>query len=84
MKLEDIKVGQTVVDKFGNEYVVENVNHGWMPVYLRCTKFVKRVGLNPRFDGAFLIQQTTIFSFLIKILKSIFPISFILTKLIII
>ena len=40
--------------------------------------------LNPRFDGAFLIQQTTIFSFLIKILKSIFPISFILTKLIII
>ena len=25
MKLEDIEVGQTVVDKFGNEYVVEIV-----------------------------------------------------------
>ena len=44
MKVEDIKVGQTVVDKFGNEYVVEIVNYDdWMPVYLRLTKFVKRV-----------------------------------------
>ena len=43
MKLEDIEVGQTVVDKFGNEYVVEIVSYGWMPVYLRCTKIVEWV-----------------------------------------
>ena len=44
MKLEDIEVGQTVVDEFGNEYVVEIVNYDdWMPVYLICTKFVKCV-----------------------------------------
>ncbi len=44
MKLEDIEVGQTVVDKFGNEYVVEIVdNDDSMPVYLRCTKFVECV-----------------------------------------
>ena len=61
MKLEDIEVGQTVVDKFGNEYVVEIVSNDWMPVYngyvveivrydwrpvyLRCTKFVKYVAV---------------------------------------
>ena len=44
MKLENIKVGQTVVDKFGNEYVVEIVDCDvWMPVYLRCTKIVEWV-----------------------------------------
>ena len=43
MKLEDIKVGQTVVDKFGNEYVVEIVSYYLMSVYLKCTKIVKRV-----------------------------------------
>ena len=43
MKLEDIEVGQTVVDKFGNEYVVEIVDYDSMPVSLRCTKFVKWV-----------------------------------------
>ena len=42
MKLEDIEVGQTVVDKFGNEYVVEIVGSDSMPVHLRLTKFVKR------------------------------------------
>lgn len=42
MTLEEIKVGQTVVDNFGNEYVVEIVNYDdWMPVWLRCTKFVE-------------------------------------------
>ena len=42
MKLEDIEVGQTVVDEFGNEYVVEIVNNDdFMPVYLICTKFVE-------------------------------------------
>ena len=44
MKLKDIEVGQTVVDEFGNEYVVvEIVKSDSMPVYLRLTKFVKRV-----------------------------------------
>ena len=43
MKLEDIEVGQTVVDKFGNEYVVELVDNSLMPVLLRRTKIVKRV-----------------------------------------
>ena len=44
MKLEAIKVGQQVVDKFGNEYVVEIVNYDdWMPVWLRCTKVVEWV-----------------------------------------
>ena len=43
MKLADIEVGQTVVDKVGNEYVVEIVSNDWMPVYLRLTKFVNRV-----------------------------------------
>ena len=43
MKVEDIKVGQTVVDKLGNEYVVEIVDYDddLMPVWLRCTKFVE-------------------------------------------
>ena len=43
MKLEDIEVGQTVVDKFGNEYVVGYVDYDddFMPVWLRCTKFVE-------------------------------------------
>ena len=43
MKLADIEVGQTVVDEFGNEFVVETVSNGWMPVYLKCTKIVKCV-----------------------------------------
>ena len=43
MKLEDIEVGQTVVDKFGNEYVVEIESYDLMPDYLRYTKFVKCV-----------------------------------------
>ena len=44
MKVEDIRGGQTVVDKFGNEYVVEIVDSDdSMPVWLRCTKFVEWV-----------------------------------------
>ena len=42
MNLADIKAGQTVVDNFGNEYVVEVVDRdNSMPVHLRCTKFVE-------------------------------------------
>ena len=44
MKVKDIRVGQTVVDKFGNEYVVEIIDNSFLvPVYLRPTKIVKRV-----------------------------------------
>lgn len=44
MKVEYIEAGQTVVDNFGNEYVVEIVDYDdSMPVSLRCTKFVKWV-----------------------------------------
>lgn len=50
MKLEDIEVGQTVVDKFGNEYkVVDKLGNEYIitafdkpnyhPVKLKCTKF---------------------------------------------
>ena len=43
MKLADIEVGQTVVDKLGNEYVVEFVDNSSELVYLRPTKIVKLV-----------------------------------------
>ena len=40
MKLEDARIGMTVVDKFGNEYVVIGLDDSEMPVKLKCTKFV--------------------------------------------
>lgn len=49
MKLKEIKVGQIVIDKLGNEYVVEkvinNIDGVMMPVLLKCTKFVKCIGV---------------------------------------
>ena len=47
MKLKEIEIGQIVVDKFGNEYVVEQVQRhaDLMPVLLKCTKFVKSIGI---------------------------------------
>lgn len=45
MKLKDIEVDMTVVDKFGNEYIVEQINGGLMPILLKCTKFVKCIGV---------------------------------------
>lgn len=45
MKLKDIEVGMAVVDKFNNEYVIEIVGSGLMPILLRCTKFVKCIGV---------------------------------------
>lgn len=53
MKLKDIEVGMTVVDKFGNEYIVEQINGCFMPILLKCTKFVKCIGVqenNVMFD----------------------------------
>lgn len=44
MKLKDIEVGQIVVDKYGNEYVVEMAdNHPTRPVLLKCIKFLNIV-----------------------------------------
>lgn len=44
MKLKDIKVGQVVVDKHGNEYEVKEITkNDRMPVYLQCIKFVQRI-----------------------------------------
>lgn len=44
MKLEDVKIGQIVVDKYGNEYVVEIAdNHPLRPVLLKCIKFLNIV-----------------------------------------
>ena len=40
MKLEDARIGMTVVDKFGNEYVVIGLDDSEMSVKLKCTKFV--------------------------------------------
>lgn len=45
MKLENVKVGMLLKDKFGNEYeVIEvNKNDDFQPVRVKCVKFVKRV-----------------------------------------
>lgn len=45
MKLKEIEVGMTVIDKFDNEYIIEIVGSGLMPILLRCTKFVKCIGV---------------------------------------
>lgn len=44
MKLKDVKVGQIVVDKYGNEYIIKEITKDdRMPVYLECVKFVKKI-----------------------------------------
>lgn len=44
MKLEEFKLGQIVVDRFGNEYEVrEIITKDKMPILLKCIKFVKEV-----------------------------------------
>ena len=45
MKLKNAQGGQTVVDKLGNEYVVEIVDSGLLPLKLKCTKFVECIGV---------------------------------------
>ena len=42
MKLEDVKIGQIVVDKFGNEYEITYVdyNNKVTPVEMVCIKFI--------------------------------------------
>lgn len=45
MKLEDIKIGQFLKDKFGNRYKVVEVNEDddFAPVELKCVKFANSV-----------------------------------------
>ena len=46
MKLKDIKVGQVVVDKFGNEYIVNTITENkLMPIGLKCIKFIKNISV---------------------------------------
>lgn len=44
MKLEDVKIGQIVVDKFGNEYEITYVdyNNKVTPVEMVCIKFIEK------------------------------------------
>lgn len=57
-KAKDLKVGQIVVDKHGNEYEVYEVGRGIMPIALRCIKFVKRVNVQDDDVGFKHIDQT--------------------------
>lgn len=41
MKLEDARIGMTVIDKFDNEYVIIALDQSRMPVRLICTKLNK-------------------------------------------
>lgn len=46
MKLEDARIGMTVVDKFGNEYDIIALDESRLPAKLRCVKInnICRVG----------------------------------------
>ena len=46
MKLKEIKIGQVVIDRHGNEYTVDEVDKdesrdNIMPIRITCTKFLK-------------------------------------------
>lgn len=57
MKLKEIEVGMTVVDKYNNEYVVDEIDgfDAVMPVKLKCVKFAKSIQVQEvndvEFDG---------------------------------
>ena len=56
MKPEELSVGQAVVDNYGNEYVVEEIDDSKskfnvMPVRVKCTKFLKRVPVQRGIGG---------------------------------
>lgn len=53
MKLEDVKVGQILKDKFGNKYEVvqiDDADKDFMPVELKCVEFVKEVCFGRNID----------------------------------
>lgn len=48
MKPEGLSIGQALVDNYGNEYVVEEIDDSKsrfnvMPVRVKCTKFLRSV-----------------------------------------
>lgn len=44
MRLEDIKIGMKVVDKYSNEYEVNAlIEDKQMPAKLKCTKFTREI-----------------------------------------
>lgn len=50
MKLKNVKVGQILIDKFGNEYRVLFVANDYdMPVELECVKFSQCVNVDGNF-----------------------------------
>lgn len=54
MKPEELSVGQALVDKYGNEYVVEEIDDSKsrfnvMPVRVKCTKFLRSVPIQNGF-----------------------------------
>lgn len=57
MKLKDIEIGMQVIDKFGNEYIVKEIDNDdiSMPVNLECIKFIEPIFVQKiddiKFDG---------------------------------
>ena len=56
MKPEELSVGQALVDKYGNEYIVEEIDDSKsifnvMPVRVKCTKFLKKVPVQRGIGG---------------------------------
>ena len=56
MKPEELSVGQALIDKYGNEYVVEEIDDSKsrfnvMPVRAKCTKFSKKVPVQRGIGG---------------------------------
>lgn len=46
MKLKDAKIGMIVIDKVGNEYIINDIDSVRDIAYLTCIKFVKKVRYN--------------------------------------
>ena len=65
MKFVDVKVGQILKDKFGNKYEVAQIDEkdNFMPVELKCIKFVKDVCFGLRGD---IITKVGDYSWILK------------------
>ena len=61
MKITDAKIDMIVIDKFGNEYIINNIDKVRDIVYLTCIKFVKRIRFN-----SFLFVEEVGYSFWIS------------------
>ena len=61
MKITDAKIDMIVIDKFGNEYIINNIDKVRDIAYLTCIKFVKKVRFN-----SFLFVEEVGYSFWIS------------------